>query len=78
MLRCNLGKSIGTDRPCDLIFSFLYSIDTSRDRALIKRVRLDNTIPNNGYNYATDGEVFASGLRNEVGLTWDKYGVMCK
>jgi glucose/arabinose dehydrogenase len=42
------------------------------DRALIRRYNL-SSIPAGGYQ-AGDGERFASGLRNEVGMTFDSQG----
>jgi len=42
------------------------------NRALIRRYDLAN-VPSGGYQ-ASDGELFASGLRNEVGLTMDSQG----
>ena len=43
-------------------------------RALIRRYAL-SSIPSGGYDVA-DGELFASGLRNEVGMTFDSQGRM--
>ncbi|CAN5803879.1 sorbosone dehydrogenase family protein [soil metagenome] len=39
-------------------------------RGMVRRFAIPQTIPSGGLDYAT-GEVFASGLRNEVGLTVD-------
>jgi glucose/arabinose dehydrogenase len=53
------------------------NVDVNSFRARIRRF----TIPPNGdsgdfpFNYAT-GEIFADGLRNEVGLEWDRYGIL--
>jgi glucose/arabinose dehydrogenase len=54
------------------------NIDTSNRRSLIWRFDLTNR-PTGGaafqYNNG-DGQLFAGGLRNEVALAWDKYGVL--
>jgi len=47
--------------------------DSSRSR--VKRFRV-NSIPNDGYDFVNGGEVFADGVRNEVGLTFDRHGVV--
>jgi len=47
------------------------NIDPDLSHSLIRRFRLPSSLPNGGINFAT-GEVFAFGLRNEVGLRFDK------
>lgn len=55
--------------------SISHSIDTDiSNRSLIKRYRLSD-LPSGGFTYAS-GETFASGLRNEVGLDFDKYSIL--
>jgi len=46
------------------------NIDPDLTHSLIRRFRLPNAIPNGGIAFAT-GELFAFGLRNEVGLRFD-------
>lgn len=48
--------------------------DPSAGRAIIK-VFDAAAAPANGYNYNTDGEVFAYGLRNTIGFVPDPSGV---
>lgn len=43
------------------------------ERALVRRFGIPNPIPAGGMDYAV-GEIFASGLRNEVGLAFDPQG----
>jgi len=46
------------------------NIDTNLSHSLIRRFRIPSAIPAGGFNFAT-GELFAFGLRNEVGLKFD-------
>jgi glucose/arabinose dehydrogenase len=48
------------------------NVDGNSDRARIRRFSLNGTLPI-AFN---TGEVFADGLRNEVGLAWDLNGVL--
>lgn len=50
------------------------NVDPNSDRARIRRFNISN-IPNDGIDFNT-GELFADGLRNEVGLAWDLDGVL--
>lgn len=44
-------------------------------RAMVRRFTIPTTIPAGGMDYST-GEIYASGLRNEVGLAFDAQGRM--
>ena len=59
-----LYVSIGSNR----------NVDENSYRSRIRRFTLDS-IPAGGIDFNT-GEVFADGLRNEVGLAFDKFGVL--
>jgi len=50
------------------------NVDINSDRSRIRRFVLEN-IPSGGFDFL-DGYVFADGLRNEVGLAFDKYDVL--
>ena len=50
------------------------NVDKNSYRARIRRFKLDK-IPKSGIDFKK-GEVFADGLRNEVGLAFDKSGVL--
>jgi len=50
------------------------NVDNDSSRARIRRFDITNwnsTVP---FNFHVDGELFADGLRNEVGLAWDSFG----
>ena len=49
--------------------------DKATGRAIIKIFDMDKA-PASGYNYKTDGEVFAYGLRNEIGFVADPNGII--
>jgi glucose/arabinose dehydrogenase len=51
------------------------NVDPNSDRARIRRFNLSSGFPSGGIDFNT-GEVFADGLRNEVGLAWDNNGVL--
>lgn len=55
----------------------LANVDSSSYRARIRRFDLPpaDALPSTGIVFA-DGEVFADGLRNEVGLAFDEHGVL--
>ena len=53
----------------------LGNVDESSYRARIRRFDLGAGVPAGGFAFA-DGEVFADGLRNEVGLAFDALGVL--
>ena len=50
------------------------NVDEDSYRSRIRRFSIDD-LPAGGLNFG-DGEVFADGLRNEVGLAFDKHGVL--
>lgn len=50
------------------------NVDPDSYRSRIRRFNLSN-VPPGGFDFDT-GEVFADGLRNEVGLAFDRYGVL--
>lgn len=50
------------------------NVDRDSSRARIRRFALAD-LPAGGFDFG-DGEVFADGLRNEVGLAWDAAGVL--
>ncbi|MCB9737261.1 MAG: PQQ-dependent sugar dehydrogenase [Deltaproteobacteria bacterium] len=50
------------------------NVDADSSRARIRRFDLAS-LPSGGFDFAS-GEVFADGLRNEVGLAWDADGVL--
>jgi len=54
---------------------FDYTPQSLALRSMVRRFTLPATLPAGGLDYA-EGEVFASGLRNEVGLTFDSKGRM--
>ncbi len=49
--------------------------DKSTGRAIIKIFDMSK-LPESGYNYKTDGEVFGYGLRNEIGFVQDPAGTV--
>jgi glucose/arabinose dehydrogenase len=51
------------------------NVDSSSFRSNIRRFNM-NKIPKEGYDFTTEGELFADGLRNEVGLTFDDYDTL--
>merc|ERR1719453_191679 len=51
------------------------NVDADDYRSRIRRFPVPNGIPAGGFDFQT-GEVFATGLRNEVGLTFDKDWVL--
>ena len=51
------------------------NVDPNSYRSRIRRFELPETIPAGGIDFAT-GYVFADGLRNEVGLAFDKLGIL--
>jgi len=51
------------------------NVEVDSSRAKINRFDLSGVIPNGGFDFA-DGEVFAVGLRNEVGLDFDGSGTL--
>jgi len=51
------------------------NVDQNSDRARIRRFTLTDPLPGAGIQFST-GEVFADGLRNEVGLAFDASGVL--
>jgi glucose/arabinose dehydrogenase len=67
-LYVSIGSASNVDMPSDQTMPEQY-------RAVIRRYSLAS-IPAGGYAYDTDGELFASGLRNEVGLSIDSKGRM--
>ena len=56
------------------------NVDTDSFRSRIRRLNVATTASSKTttlpLDYVVDGEVFADGLRNEVGLAWDKHGVL--
>ena len=48
------------------------NVDTNSFRARIRRFNLTQALPQD----VTAGEVYADGLRNEVGLAFDRHGVL--
>lgn len=56
------------------------NVDADSHRSRIRRFTLttntDNAVPVGGFDFQNDGELFADGLRNEVGLAFDKRGVL--
>jgi len=50
------------------------NVDINSERSRIRRFEIEN-IPPGGFDFL-DGHVFADGLRNEVGLAFDKYDVL--
>ena len=53
----------------------MQSAQPGTGRAIVKIFDM-SAAPATGYNYNTDGEVFAYGLRNEIGLTADPNGMI--
>jgi glucose/arabinose dehydrogenase len=51
------------------------SAQTATGRAIIKIFDMSK-VPASGYNYKTQGEVFAYGLRNEIGFIQDPNGIV--
>ena len=51
------------------------NVDRDSHRSRIRRFTLADPLPSSGYDFQ-NGEVFADGLRNEVGLAFDNFGVL--
>jgi len=51
------------------------NIDLDSHRSRIRRLDLSGGVPEGGFDFAT-AEVFADGLRNEVGMAFDRRGVL--
>lgn len=64
-----LYVSVGSASNLDTTMALLST------RSMIRRFTLPASLPMGGIDYAT-GEVYASGLRNEVGITFDSMGRM--
>ncbi|KAH8203177.1 hypothetical protein TruAng_002698 [Truncatella angustata] len=61
---------VGSNQNLDMA-----SADKATGRAIIKIFDMSQA-PASGYNYKTQGEVVAYGLRNEIGFTFDPNGVL--
>ena len=51
------------------------NVDDSPQRSRIRRFDMSSGIPAGGFEFS-NGEVFADGLRNTVGMAFDKHGVL--
>ena len=52
------------------------NVDADSIRSRIKRFDLNAGIPSGGFDFKLEGDLFADGLRNEVGLAFDSLGVL--
>jgi len=52
------------------------NVDPDSSRSRIRKFHLSNDTPQLPLDFQNDGEVFADGLRNEVGLAFDRYGIL--
>lgn len=50
------------------------NVDNDSSRARIRRFNIANWNSTAPFNFHVDGELFADGLCNEVGLAWDSFG----
>jgi len=70
-------RSLGFDAEGKLYISIgsMQNVDDDAYRSRIRKFDLSGSIPAGGIDFS-EGEVYADGIRNTVGFTFDKHGVM--